>query len=51
MFIYIKTETDTQIHKTNQQLPMGRGKEGHVSGMEIRNKNDYVLKTQQGYTA
>ena len=51
MFIYIKTETDSQIQKTNEQLPMGRGKEGHVRGMEIRNKNDYVLKMQQGYTA
>ena len=30
---------------------MRRGKEGHIRGMEIRNKNDYVLKMQQGYTA
>lgn len=35
-----KTETDSQVQKTNQWIPVGRGSgEGQDSGMELRDTN------------
>ena len=51
MTVYNKTETDSQIQKTNQWIPVWRGKgEGAGQAYVIKNTNYYVLKKnkQQG---
>ena len=40
---YNKKETDSQVQRTNQWLPVGRGKgEGHDRGGRLRGTNSYV---------
>ena len=43
-----RKEGDSQIQRTNQQLPVGRGKEQY-RGRELRGTNDYVQNKVQGY--
>ena len=40
---YNKTETDSQIYRTNLRLPVGRGKgEGHDRVRGLKDTNHYV---------
>ena len=46
---YNKKETDSQIQKTNQWLPVGRGERQH-RGRKLRGTNYYAQNKLQDYT-
>ena len=49
MHVYSKTETDLQVQRTNQGLPMGKGRRGKkigVWGLEIQSAMHKINKLQ-----
>ena len=48
---YNKKEADSQIQRTNQWLPIGKGKLVEARGRGLRGTSNYVQNKHQGYIA
>ena len=46
---YNKKEAASQIQRTNQWLPIGKGKSVEARGRGLRGTHNYVRNKQQGY--